>query len=170
MRIELENAEDSGGRFSQTYEDGELTFDESELRLIEPVRVKGQVRRDAGQVEISGELHTKVAIPCGRCLQEVQLPVDVDFAERFAGSVSWRNEEQQELSREDLDLGLVDEAIELDDLVKEEILLALPGHVLCGESCKGICPHCGADRNLVDCGCESKQVDERWQKLKDLRF
>jgi uncharacterized protein len=58
----------------------------------------------------------------------------------------------------------------LDDLVKEEILLALPGHVLCSESCKGICPLCGADRNLADCGCESKQVDDRWEKLKDLRF
>ena len=110
MRIELENAEDPGGRFSQTYEDGELAFDESELRLIEPVRVTGQSRRDAGQVEIRGELHTKVALPCGRCLKEVQLPIDVEFVERFAGSVSWRHEEQHELSREDLDLGLVDGA------------------------------------------------------------
>jgi uncharacterized protein len=170
MRIELENAEDSGGRFSETYKDEELAFEESELRLVEPVQVKGRIRRNNGQVEISGELHTKVAIPCGRCLKEVQLPIDVEFAERFAGSVSWRNEEQHELSPEDLDLGVVDEAVELYDLVKEEILLALPGHVLCNESCKGICPDCGADRNLADCGCESREVDARWEKLKDLRF
>lgn len=170
MRIELENAQEAGGRFSQTYEAGGLAFDESELRLIEPVQVRGQVRRHSGQVEISGELHSRVAVPCGRCLKEVQLPIDVEFAERFAGSVSWRNEAQHELSREDLDLGLVDEAIELDDLVKEEILLALPGHVLCSENCKGICPDCGADRNLADCGCESREVDSRWEKLKDLRF
>jgi uncharacterized protein len=170
MRIELENAEDPGGRFSETYAQGALAFDESELRLIEPVRITGQVRRDAGQVEISGRLHTKVAITCGRCLKEVQLPIDVAFAERFAGTVSWRHEEQHELSTEDLDLGLVDDAIELDDLVKEEILLALPGHVLCSESCQGICSVCGADRNLVNCDCESKQVDARWEKLKDLQF
>lgn len=170
MRIELENAQEPGGRFSQTYEDGALVFDESELRLIEPVRVKGQIRRTVGQLEIRGDLHTRVAIPCGRCLKEVQLPVDVEFAERFAGTVSWRNEEHHELSKEDLDLGLVDEAIELDDLVKEEILLALPGHVLCSEDCKGICPTCGADRNATDCGCEGGQVDARWEKLKDLRL
>jgi len=169
MRIELENAEAPGGRFSQTYEDGELAFDESDLRLIEPVQVQGQIRRNSGQLEIKGDLHTRVAILCGRCLKEVQLPIDVDFAERFAGTVSWRNEEHHELSQEDLDLGLVDEAIELDDLVKEEILLALPGHVLCNENCKGICPNCGADRNAVDCGCESEQVDSRWEKLKELR-
>jgi len=170
MRIELENAEASEGRFSQTYEGAELAFDEADLRLIDPVQVKGQIRRSSGQLEIRGHLHTRVAIPCGRCLKEVQLPIDVDFAERFAGTVSWRNEEHHELNQEDLDLGLVDEAIELDDLVKEEILLALPGHVLCNENCKGICPNCGADRNLADCGCESRQVDARWGKLKDLRF
>ncbi len=168
MRIELENAEEPGGRFSQTFEDGELTLDESELRLIEPVQVKGQIRRKSGQLEIKGELQTRVALPCGRCLKDVELPIKVDFAERFVGSVSWRNEEHHELSQEDLDLGLVDEAVDVNDLVKEEILLALPGHVLCNENCKGLCPHCGADRNLADCGCEGRQVDARWEKLKDL--
>ena len=170
MRIELENAEEPGGRFFETYKDGELTFDESELRLIEPVQVKGQIRRHSGQLEIKGELQTRVAIPCGRCLKEVELSIDVAFGERFAARVSWRNEEQHELSADDLDLGLVDGAIELDDLVKEEILLALPGRVLCHEDCKGICPQCGADRNLADCGCESRQVDARWGKLKDFRL
>lgn len=169
MRIELENAEEPGGRFSETYEAADLAFDESELRLTEPVRVTGQTRRKSGQLEITGELQTRVSIPCGRCLKEVELPINVEFAERFAGTVSWRNEEQHELSREDLDLGLVDEAIELDDLVKEEILLAVPGHVLCNEECKGICPNCGEDRNLTDCGCEARQVDGRWEKLRDLR-
>lgn len=169
MRIELENAEEPGGRFSQTYGEEELAFDESELRLIEPVRVKGQIRRNSGQLEVSGELQTRVAMACGRCLKEVELPIDVEFAERFAGAISWRNEEQHELTEEDLDLGLVDEGIELDDLVREEILLSLPGHVLCKENCKGICPNCGADRNAADCGCEDRQVDARWEKLKDLR-
>lgn len=169
MRIELENREEPGGRFSEIYEDGKLAFDESELRLIEPVKVKGQIHRNSGQLQVKGELQTRVAVACARCLKEVELPVAVEFAERFAGSVSWRNEEQHELSREDLDLGLVDEAIDLDDLVKEEILLALPGHVLCNENCKGICPDCGADRNLADCGCETRQVDARWEKLKDLK-
>jgi len=170
MRIELENAKEPGRRFSQNFEAGELAFEESDLRLVEPVNVAGQIRRKSGEVEIGGELHTKVALPCARCLKEVELPIDVNFAERFVASVSWRNDEHHELSKDDLDLGLVDEAIELNDLVKEEILLALPGHLLCNESCKGICAICGIDRNSSDCKCESRQVDARWEKLKDLRF
>jgi uncharacterized protein len=168
MRIELENAEEPGGRFSETYEGEELAFDESELRLIESVQVNGQIRRKSGQLEIKGELQTKIALPCGRCLKDVELPIKVEFAEKFAGSVSWPHEEQHELSKEDLDLGLVDEAVDVNDLVKEEILLALPTNVLCNENCRGLCPDCGVDRNVEDCGCEGRQVDARWEKLKDL--
>jgi len=170
MRIEIDSDDDSGARFSETYERGELGFDESELRLIEPVTVKGQVLRKRGEVELRGELHTKAAIPCSRCLKEVERSIDLNFSERFATAAAWQGEEQHELSEDDLDLGVVDEAVELNDLVKEEILLALPTHVLCDENCKGICPNCGADRNLTDCRCEMQQVDARWEKLKDLQF
>ena len=75
------------------------------------------------------------------------------------------------MREEDLNLAVFDgAAIELDDLVREEILLALPGHVLCREDCKGLCPVCGIDRNLSGCRCESKETDARWQKLKDFQM
>ena len=170
MRIEVISDDDTAGRFSQTFTREELEFDESELSLVEPVAVQGRIRRKPGEVELSGELHTRVAIPCSRCLKVVELPIEVNFVERFATTVAWRSEEQHELSQDDLNLGVVDEAIDLEDLVKEEIVLALPGQVLCDENCKGICPNCGADRNAADCKCETRQVDARWEKLKDLRF
>jgi len=62
------------------------------------------------------------------------------------------------------------EGIELDDLVREELLLALPVNLLCREDCKGLCPVCGIDRNQSDCRCESDAVDSRWQKLKELQM
>jgi DUF177 domain-containing protein len=171
MRIEFESGGESGRQFSKTYEGGQLDFDESELRLLEPIEVKGRIRHKSAEVELSGELRTRVAVPCDRCLREVETPIEVDFAERFITAVSWRNEELHELSKDDLNLGLVsDEAIELDDVVREEILLALPSQVLCDQSCKGICPSCGADRNAGDCSCESEQVDSRWEKLRNLQF
>ena len=171
MRIELEKLEESGGRFSRTYEIDQLTFDEHEFRLIEPVEVGARLRRKSEEVELRGKLSTKIAVPCGRCLKSVELPIDVEFAERFTPAVSWRNEEQDELREDDLNLAAFDgEGIELDDVVREEIILALPGHVLCDETCKGLCPACGADRNAGSCDCTSKQIDSRWEKLKDLQF
>ena len=58
--------------------------------------------------------------------------------------------------------------IDIDELVHEEILLAVPDHILCQDDCKGICPGCGADRNAVNCGCASAEVDPRWAGLKEL--
>jgi len=170
MRIELEKLEESGGRFARTYEIDQLAFDENELRLIEPVSIEGRIRRKADEVDLCGQLRTKIAVACGRCLKSVESPIDLEFSERFTPAVSWKDEEQHELSEKDLNLAAFDgEAIELDDLVREEIILALPGHVLCDEGCRGLCPTCGVDLNVGSCDCASRQIDSRWEKLKDLR-
>lgn len=168
MRIELEKLEESGGNFSEVYQ--ELPFDEAELRLIDPVTVSGRVRRkQAAEVELNGSLRTRVAVPCSRCLKPVELPVEVVFSERFVPAVAWRDQAQHELNQEDLNLAAFDgKGIELDDLVKEEVLLALPTQVLCRLDCQGLCAVCGADRNETKCDCETKSRDSRWEKLKDL--
>jgi uncharacterized protein len=75
------------------------------------------------------------------------------------------------LREEDLNLAVFDgEAIELDDLVREEILLAVPAHVLCRHECQGLCPVCGIDRNQGSCQCETTETDSRWQGLKELQM
>jgi uncharacterized protein len=58
--------------------------------------------------------------------------------------------------------------IDIDLLVREELLLAAPVQVLCQQGCKGICPTCGADRNAAACDCGSAEIDPRWAGLKEL--
>jgi uncharacterized protein len=170
MRIELDSLE-KGGEFAQTYQPDELILDEHEVCLIEPAEVRGHVRKEAGEVELAGRLDAKVEALCARCLKPVALPIAADFAERFVPAVSWRSEEQHELREEDLNIAVFDgKAIEIDDVVREELLLAMPAQVLCCEDCKGLCPACGVDRNVTKCECETRQGDSRWQALKDLRF
>jgi uncharacterized protein len=170
MRIELDKVEEQGGKFAQVYEANELPLD-PEVRLVEPAEVRGRVRRAGKEVELQGKLHTKLETVCGRCLQPVDLPINTEFKERFVRAVSWAAEEQHELQAEDLNIAVFDgEGIELDDLVREELLLALPANVLCREDCKGLCPSCGIDRNLSNCECENEAVDSRWQKLKELQM
>jgi uncharacterized protein len=59
--------------------------------------------------------------------------------------------------------------IDVAELVREQILLNLPEQVFCAEDCKGLCPQCGANRNLIDCKCEEKEIDPRWAALKNLK-
>lgn len=171
MRIELEKLEDLGGKFAQAYEVDSLGLDDNEVRLVGPAEVRGRIQRHGKEVELRGELHATVEVPCGRCLKWVVVPLEAKFAERFISEVSWRAEEQHELREEDLNLAVFDgESIELDDLIREQILLMLPSHVLCRDDCKGLCLQCGTDLNLVTCSCESQETDRRWGALKDLRF
>jgi uncharacterized protein len=171
MRIELDKVDGQGGKFAQVYETTELPLEDTEVRLVEPAEVRGRIRRTGREVELQGKLQTKLETVCGRCLQPVELPISTEFNERFVRAVSWAAEEQHELQAEDLNIAVFDgEGIELDDLVREELLLALPVSVLCREDCKGLCPVCGIDRNRNNCQCEIDEVDSRWHKLKDLQM
>jgi uncharacterized protein len=60
-------------------------------------------------------------------------------------------------------------AIDVDEIVKEQILLEVPARTLCREDCKGICPECGIDRNTGECDCTPKEIDPRWAALKSFR-
>lgn len=171
MRIELEKLENQGGKFSMIYQPADIVLDERDVRLAEPAEVQGRITRKASEVELSGDLRATIEVGCARCLKPLRLPISSAFVERFVPEVSWGAEEQHELLAEDLNLAVFDgEVIDLGEVVREEILLAIPDHVLCAENCQGLCPNCGVDRNLTDCGCERVEGDSRWEKLKDLRF
>ena len=60
------------------------------------------------------------------------------------------------------------ESIELDDLLREDILLELPTKFLCKPDCKGLCPGCGKNLNEGKCDCSARQVDPRLEVLKQL--
>jgi len=170
MRVELENRE-KNRQFAHTYQPGDLSLEDTDLRLIAPTEVRGQVSRKGDEVELAGNLATTLETVCARCLKPVAIPLSADFDERLATSISWGAKEEYELGSEDLNLSIFDgTGIDLDQLVREQILLAKPAQVLCSEDCLGLCPVCGADRNTSACKCEAQQIDSRWEKLKDLQF
>src|SRR5689334_22726646 len=170
MRLELESLE-KDRQFAHTYQPDELALEDADLRLIAPAEIRGRVRQPGREVELIGSIKTTLETVCARCLKPVSIPFSADFDERFATSVSWGAEEQHELASDDLNLSIFDgDGIDMDQLVREQLLLAKPGQVLCREDCQGLCPVCGADRNKAACTCEAQQVDSRWEKLRDLRF
>jgi uncharacterized protein len=169
MRIELAGLESGRGAFAHAYASGEVVLEDERLRLIDPPTVSGQLRQEGRRVHVSGRLAARVQVECDRCLKPVEIPVDSRFKLEYVTAEDYEAQQAVELTQEDLDLSVFDgEVIDIDELVTEEILLAVPDHVLCNDDCKGICPVCGADRNSVDCGCRTAEVDPRWAGLKKL--
>jgi uncharacterized protein len=60
--------------------------------------------------------------------------------------------------------------LDLAPTLREQILLALPMDALCGEACKGLCPHCGQNLNEATCDCRADVADPRWAKLRELKL
>lgn len=169
MRIELEKLEAASNRFRHVYEPEEIILDEEHARLIQQPEIEGSASRKGNEARLRGTIRASAEVDCDRCLKAVTIPVKIDFDVTYVPLEDYRSSgAAAELQEDDLSLAVFDgEAIDVDELVREQLLLALPARALCREECKGLCPNCGADRNTdAVCACEQKDIDPRWAGLK----
>jgi uncharacterized protein len=129
--------------------------------------VRLRVDRDGDDVIVQGELTARVPLVCGRCLEafpvDVHAAVDSRFVRRPPVGAA------VELGADDLDVDFYDRnQLDLGALVETETTLALPMRPLCREDCRGLCPVCGSNRNLVPCACATRAPDGRLAVLRDL--
>jgi uncharacterized protein len=170
MRIELENLEGSKGDFAHVYQPEELNPVDERVSLTAPAAVNGKVRLSGNQVFVNGHVEARAQVECDRCLKPVELPVNADFTLEYISDSDYQTARAVELTEDEMSVSVFDgEAIDVDEIVKEQILLAVPTRMLCREDCKGICPECGTDRNTGECNCVTKEIDPRWAALKNLK-
>ena len=170
MRIELENLEGGRGDFAHVYQPDELDPVDERIRLTEPATVKGKVRLSGNEVFVNGHIDTRAQVECDRCLQQIELPVSADFALEYITGSDYETSNLAELTEDAMAVSVFDgETIDVDEIVKEQIVLAVPTRVLCREDCKGICPECGIDKNTGECRCVTDDIDPRWAALKNLK-
>lgn len=133
------------------------------LVLAEPVRITGRLQ-GAGEGEFywRGGLQTRVAAECRRCLTAVAVPVAAEIDALFSRDPEARADpDSYPLARDATQ-------IDLRPAVREELLLAVPQWVLCGDDCRGLCPRCGTDLNAGPCACPPV-LEPRWHALSALK-
>lgn len=170
MKIALATVGKIPKAVSRSFEAREIDLTGEIISLDGPVSLTGQLARDDARVELTAKLEGDANIICTRCLVPVRKRLDVDFRDVFVEPVSDSEATDAEISAQDLDESITaDGMIDLADVVREQILLALPEQVFCKEDCRGLCPQCGENLNLIDCNCADAEVDPRWAALRDLR-
>jgi uncharacterized protein len=171
MQIEVEKLDERGREIEHVYPSDEFSLEDEDARLASDVRVSALAARRRGEVTLRGSIDTAVELRCDRCLAPVAQPVKIDFkADLAARDEGAGTAEAAGLQDADMDFSpLEGEAINLDGIVREQILLALPARQLCSDECKGLCPACGANRNERACDCETEQTDPRWTALAELK-
>jgi uncharacterized protein len=99
---------------------------------------------------------------CARCLEPVEQPLVGNFDLIFRPAGADADPGERAITEDETEIGYYDDSgLLLEDAVREQVLLTLPGRSLCQQDCKGLCPHCGANRNLNPCECVEKPVDPR---------
>jgi uncharacterized protein len=160
-------SEDEGLSVHHLYPHGEPGLIGEESHLIGQTEVRLQASRAGEKVGLSGSVRAVVGFECDRCLAPLSVPVEQSFDLIYVPPLGVG--EEHELGENDLSLGFYQEGvIDVDDLAREQIELALPMARLCTVDCLGLCPECGANLNLDECTCEGK-ADPRWAALTELK-
>ena len=116
------------------------------------------------KMKVTGSVSLHVEIPCDRCLKPVEYPFELSL-EREIDTNATDEERIAALDEQPFVQGYL---LDVDRLVYDELIVNMPMKVLCRQDCKGVCPKCGADRNLRDCGCDLTELDPRMSVIRDL--
>jgi len=164
--------------FAEKFEPGAIDLG-TDYRQCTPIETSGRadlVEEHHGKhkiiqdIRIQGKLATNLEMSCARCLEPITQAVmrDFDLLYRPLGADAGRDE----LSITDAEAEISyyeGEGLPLEDVVREQVLLAAPLKVTCREDCKGLCPHCGKNLNEEQCSCAVELEEPRWAALKDIR-
>lgn len=170
MRIELENLEGGKSDFAHVYNPDDLNPVDERVKVSAPAEVNGKVRLAGNEVFVKGHVDTRAQVECDRCLKPVETPVSADFELEYITGSEYETSSAAALTEAEMSVSVFDgDAIDVDEIVKEQILLAVPTRMLCREECKGICPQCGTELNTGKCDCVTNEIDPRWAALKSLK-
>lgn len=125
----------------------------------EPVRVDAVLENVGDAIVVRGTLRARYESVCSRCLTPVEGEVEVHVDELF---------EHEPLEGETY--LLEHDTLDLEQAVRDALVLELPGAPLCRPDCAGLCPVCGTDRNEHRCDCQTDDVDPRWAALRSLQL
>jgi uncharacterized protein len=125
----------------------------------EPVRVDAVLERIPEGLVVRGEVDVVWTAECSRCLRPMRGDLAVGVDELFESDPI--DGETYRLERDSIDL---------EQVVRDNVVLELPSAPHCRDDCRGLCPTCGADRNEVECGCVEEVGDPRWAALRSLEL
>ena len=114
-------------------------------------------------VLVSGTAAATAVGQCSRCLIDLTEPVIARIRELYAypDSTTAATTDDDEIAR------LVDDLVDLEPLVRDEVVLALPMAPLCRPDCPGLCAECGERFDDLEPGHSHEILDPRWAALRD---
>lgn len=178
MFISIQDLEVKPVEFAETFGPGKIDFGE-EVVQQGGLKAEGRaelIEEDHGgksrvqDIRLVGEFDGKVETRCARCLDPVSTTVHEDFDLLYRPLKPGKLGEEISINEAETEIGFYQgNGLELADVIKEQVLLALPVKTVCREDCKGLCAQCGQNLNQGSCDCTQERSDPRWSALEGLR-
>ncbi len=176
MFISVQELELKKVLFDTAFPPGEIDYvdDGDRLSQATPLLADGSAEllpHTEGEIRVRGHLAVTMHCDCNRCLEPAEFALDSSFDLFYRpAEVAGKENDEVEIDEGEAEIAFYDGAgIELKDVLREHVLLSMPMQRVCREDCQGMCPVCGQNRNLINCGCEAKLVDDRWSALKKVQ-
>ncbi len=145
--------------FSETLDLSTETF-YGEKPFKNPVRVSGEVTNELGVLRLKGTIEAVYSTSCARCLKHLEVPLKAEVDTILSDDPE---------AEEDEELFVVSgDTVDTSEVMEPALFLEVRMTYLCKEDCKGICPICGADRNVTECGCRSEKRGPLFEALRGL--
>lgn len=142
---------------------------DAELECTQPVKGQLQFTNTASLLLIEGEIKTEVKLECGRCLVDFTMPVEATIKEEFQLEKAGDAICMLPMDEEDVSAGLISNNIlDIQELIRQDLLLTLPIQPLCKPECRGLCPTCGKNLNVRKCKCPPAEPESPFQVLAEL--
>lgn len=178
MFIRLSDLELRRVEFSESYAPGTINFGEDieqkallaakgHAELIEENHGGKLVVKD---IRMVGEFSTQVELKCARCLEPVKADLGNKFDLLYRPLQAGNTGVEVAISEADTEVSFYQgEGLELEEVLKEQVLLAVPLKPLCQEDCQGLCAQCGLNLNEGICECTVIRSDPRWAALAGIK-
>ena len=129
----------------------DIDYFQREITVNESLDVKIDVFADEDEFVFTGTLKGGYQLACTRCLDQFRYSFETDLEFVIGKS------EIDDLAH-----------VNLNNKLKENLILTIPGKALCSPDCEGICSQCGQNLNIATCDCEQDDIDPRLEKLGEL--
>lgn len=139
MKVYVNAIPPEGVDIEENLEPASLNLETEQTHFSEGLKVRARLEKDGDILTVNCSVKGTKRQICSRCLSEFDIPIEkeINFVYELSGEY----------------------AIELDDKIKDEIILDYPLKILCKPDCKGLCPRCGKNLNEGPCGCERQTKD-----------
>jgi uncharacterized protein len=177
MFIDIHELELHRVEFDEMLGPGTIDFG-ADAQQVEPLGAKGHAelveehhgaRGVIKDIRLVGSFSAGLQLSCARCLDPVPQHVEREFDLLYRPQGTDAGQEELSVTDAEAEIGYyVGDGLLLEDVLREQILLAVPMKIVCREDCKGLCPQCGTNLNQSSCSC-TRPMDPRWQALEGLR-